>query len=86
MDKAIYYIPDHKTYISNISNTETIPMEATTFADDWTDVNWKFGDRRSFPTFLSDLQDLGLDWHKYNVPEVCMCLGGHTVKNSCCGV
>ncbi|MCL7036117.1 hypothetical protein MKW94_022763 [Papaver nudicaule] len=44
-------------------------QEATTFADMWKDVNIKFDDRRSFPTFLWLLQDSGLDWHKYTVSE-----------------
>ncbi|KAI3878872.1 hypothetical protein MKX03_005559 [Papaver bracteatum] len=43
-------------------------QEATSFADQWTDVNRKYGDRRSFPTFLRRLQMLGMDWHKY-MPE-----------------
>ncbi|KAI3971173.1 hypothetical protein MKW92_025451 [Papaver armeniacum] len=31
-------------------------QEATSFADQWTDVNRKYDDRRSFPTFLRELQ------------------------------
>ncbi|XP_026417321.1 midasin-like isoform X2 [Papaver somniferum] len=40
-------------------------QEATSFADQWTDVNTMYDDRRSFPRFLSELQMLGMDWHKY---------------------
>ncbi|MCL7052014.1 hypothetical protein MKW94_003652 [Papaver nudicaule] len=40
-------------------------QEATSAADVWKDVNCKYDDRRRFPRFLSMLQDLGLDWHKY---------------------
>ncbi|KAI3971165.1 hypothetical protein MKW92_025443 [Papaver armeniacum] len=43
-------------------------QEATSFADQWTDVNRKYGDRRSFPRFLWNSQMLGMDWHKY-MPE-----------------
>ncbi|MCL7050077.1 hypothetical protein MKW94_016785 [Papaver nudicaule] len=43
--------------------------EATSFASDWKDVNRKYDDRRSFPTFLWLLQMFGLDWHKYIVSE-----------------
>ncbi|KAI3878873.1 hypothetical protein MKX03_005560 [Papaver bracteatum] len=39
--------------------------EATSFADQWTDVNSTYDDRRSFPAFLRKLQMLGMDWHKY---------------------
>ncbi|MCL7021820.1 hypothetical protein MKW94_003961 [Papaver nudicaule] len=44
-------------------------QEATTFTDRWNDVNISYDDRRSFPTFLWMLQDSGMDWNKYIVPE-----------------
>ncbi|RZC48330.1 hypothetical protein C5167_041283 [Papaver somniferum] len=43
-------------------------QEATSFADQWTDVNRKYDDRRSFPRFLRKSQMFGMDWHKY-MPE-----------------
>ncbi|KAI3852864.1 hypothetical protein MKW92_049206 [Papaver armeniacum] len=43
--------------------------EARWCADQWTDVNMKYDDRRSFCSFLRLLQMSGLDWHKYRLNE-----------------
>ncbi|KAI3860160.1 hypothetical protein MKX03_006479 [Papaver bracteatum] len=42
-------------------------QEAACVADDWTDVNTKYGDRRSFPRFLRLLQMSGLEKYASNV-------------------
>ncbi|KAI3942391.1 hypothetical protein MKW92_037696 [Papaver armeniacum] len=60
--------PTSQIQIQSIDLKVSLQMflqEATSFADQWTDVNRKYGDRRSFPTFLRRLQMLGMDWHKY---------------------
>ncbi|KAI3831439.1 hypothetical protein MKX03_011231 [Papaver bracteatum] len=44
---------------------ELLLRMATFLADMWKDVNTRFDDKRSFPTFLWLLQTSDLDWHKY---------------------
>ncbi|KAI3878868.1 hypothetical protein MKX03_005555 [Papaver bracteatum] len=48
------------------SSLKMLFQEAACVADDWTDVNTKYGDRRSFPRFLRLLEMSGLDKYAFN--------------------
>ncbi|MCL7028048.1 hypothetical protein MKW94_022609, partial [Papaver nudicaule] len=58
-----------KRWIDLKVSLQMLLREATSLANEWKDVNRKYNDRRSFPTFSWLLQMTGLDWHKYIVSE-----------------